>query len=286
MDLLQKKLVEMLGQSTGSTLCDSGGAYGRRWERNQKFLKEGGKFEALPKVSVDIDGEPDSIKPEKDTFGVSVAIELYHFLYLCLDYDKDYEKFNKAMVRFQTKDGFGFDAFERFIETKTGNKHLRNLFNASSNLEVNLFEDPVNTYNGEDALTQTLWYRRIRLDGTEHVLISIHQGCDVRGGYTDPVLFPLSADERLYNNNQVRMQCACEEWDSYNAGYSWDSQCTNQEEMVCKDQLVFKDGDKTLIDKNLNNFSDFPYNRFRVEEKDGKKSVYCRRCNKEVTFSM
>ena len=33
---LKKKVIEMLQENTGRHMLDSGGAYGRHWERNQK----------------------------------------------------------------------------------------------------------------------------------------------------------------------------------------------------------------------------------------------------------
>lgn len=34
--MIKKKIIEMLTQNTGIALCDSGGAYGRHWQENQK----------------------------------------------------------------------------------------------------------------------------------------------------------------------------------------------------------------------------------------------------------
>ena len=50
-----------------------------------------------------------------------------------------------------------------------------------------------NTYNGESDLSQVLQGSRIKIfvDGQyeDYYLIQIHNGCDVRGGYTDAKLF-------------------------------------------------------------------------------------------------
>lgn len=52
----------------------------------------------------------------------------------------------------------------------------------------------INTYNGEDLLSQTLQYVYFRCDGTDYVALQIHGGADVRGGYTEPVVFETSDD--------------------------------------------------------------------------------------------
>jgi len=55
----------------------------------------------------------------------------------------------------------------------------------------------VNTYNGEDYLTQTLQYIECQDDdGNVLVVLTIHGGADVRGGYTSPRVFrPTSYDQ-------------------------------------------------------------------------------------------
>src|SRR5690606_21387600 len=56
-----------------------------------------------------------------------------------------------------------------------------------------------NTYNGEEFLSQTLQGTNLHLRGNEsnfefpdYVLLQVHNGADVRGGYTDAKLFKLN----------------------------------------------------------------------------------------------
>jgi hypothetical protein len=51
-----------------------------------------------------------------------------------------------------------------------------------------------NTYNGENLLSQVLQYLYFEFGGESHVLLQIHGGCDVRGGYTKPRAFTLNSE--------------------------------------------------------------------------------------------
>ena len=49
-----------------------------------------------------------------------------------------------------------------------------------------------NTYNYASALSQVLQGTYVSINGKDYILLQIHGGCDVRGGYTDAKLFRLS----------------------------------------------------------------------------------------------
>jgi hypothetical protein len=52
-----------------------------------------------------------------------------------------------------------------------------------------------NSYNYDNSLDQTLLSVMFRKDGKTFVLLSVHGGADVRGGYTTPQIFELTGDE-------------------------------------------------------------------------------------------
>jgi hypothetical protein len=86
----------------------------------------------------------------------------------------------------------------------------------------------VNTYNGEDALSQVLQYCQFETEsGDWYVLLQIHGGCDVRGGYTDPVAFRICGDDEYCLSDNAKISLNEEGgkrhyWDSDNAGYSFE----------------------------------------------------------------
>ena len=65
----------------------------------------------------------------------------------------------------------------------------------------------VNTYNGEDALSQVLQYVYFTADHEEYVVLQIHGGCDVRGGYTAPKVFKCSEEHSIFDNARGSIVC-------------------------------------------------------------------------------
>jgi hypothetical protein len=198
MDKLQKRIASMLTENTGRHMLDSGGAYGRHWERNQ-----GVDFEKTPMYSIDV---------WKDEIDVTVSV--YHWLYHQLGYDeycdelqKEFEEFSKSP---EYKEEYWLSCIEGFIEKtelKDGSKRFEIIFSE-------------NTYNGESVLSQVLQYTSFidRKDDTQYVLLQIHNGADVRGGYTAPKVFKL-ANEGYLNETRWDSICACQEV-SHEPGYS------------------------------------------------------------------
>lgn len=95
-------------------------------------------------------------------------------------------------------------------------------------------EGPIteNSYNGECALSQTIQFTAFGLDtgGTASgpfVLLQVHGGADVRGGYTTPRLFSFNGNHdpsSIFDWASVSVQAGVEDapvWDSDDAGYSF-----------------------------------------------------------------
>ncbi len=157
-------LAGMLTENTGSHFLDSGGAYGRAWEKNQG--KEVETFLAEPKVS---------------TSGQMFTISTFHFLTNRLEFDEEMNsKFESFASREENKDNYWTTLGEDFLKNELG--------------LVEKSYDPmqwVNTYNGEDLLSQIIQYLPFENeeDSEWYVLLQIHGGCDARGGYTAPKVF-------------------------------------------------------------------------------------------------
>ncbi len=160
---IEKIIYAMLTESTGQALCDSGGAYGRHWEKNQKkSLKD---FQNEKQVDYHIDGE-------------YYTISVYHYLN-CDDLEINFicKAFNKLNAK---ADNWDSDIMGVSKEAET----LLNEIGAR-------VKGSFNTYNGEDFLRQVLQGAYIELNNQVYVALQIHQGCDVRGGYTNARLFLL-----------------------------------------------------------------------------------------------
>jgi len=105
-----------------------------------------------------------------------------------------------------------------------------------------------NTYNWQSCIDQVLQFCVIHtkvFDESKYFLVlQIHNGCDVRGGYTDPTIFELEDGEEFFMNiDRVNAWCGCDEdsnWECDSCGYwypdiktAWDFDAKNQK-VTCK----------------------------------------------------
>ncbi|MDE2026723.1 MAG: hypothetical protein KGJ07_09625, partial [Patescibacteria group bacterium] len=156
----KRLLYQMLTENTGTHFLDSGGAYGRHWETNQlKTIKD---FEKEPPVYVNRDC---------NTYDVSV----FHYLNSVLTLDALCDVFNK---KFRHMADWESDIYGVSKKAKEWLDSLKAEYGESQN-----------TYNGEQSLSQTLQYTPVNIANKKYILVQIHNGCDVRGGYTDAKLF-------------------------------------------------------------------------------------------------
>jgi hypothetical protein len=182
---LEERIYEMLTTSTGSHMLDSGGANGRHWQVNRTRSLE--DFIAEPVATLDTYGE--------------LTISVFHHLDNCLglapELDADYVEFTKESQAGHLEDIADF--IEYIGATATAS---------------------VNTYNYDSALSQVLQYQCFEFNGEEYVALQIHQGADVRGGYTRPVIFAVAFEELVYES--ARIYCTGEERHPYDwSGGEW-----------------------------------------------------------------
>jgi len=239
-----KAIIAQLTENTGIALCDSGGAYGRHWERNQ-----GRKF-------VD---EPESVLSFK--YGIEVTHNVFHWLRERVEYDSDMTRLFKAFSRRKKYEDAGW----LFIMEEFSKLHGGRFDHECMGV--------VNTYNGEDLLSQTLqylqWYDRN--ESAEFVLLQIHGGCDVRGGYTSPKVYRTC--DGLYDNSRAGIHCpvCLAHWES-DEGYYW----RPRDEQL---DLSFLDGHDTHPALPLDMGERVPWPLLNLDEKDygsRKQDAYTR----------
>jgi len=205
-------LASMLTENTGRHMMDSGDAYGRNWERNQGRTVE--DFKAQPTAWA-----------EPDRYGPLVTLSLFHWLDDRLSFEpfwqRRFEVFT-ALHNGQCGNSYGNHRFHcncswqelcaMFAETYRDDTQ-------STGYTGDMAEGSFNSYNGEEALSQTIQVVYFtardledRLGGETVVLLQVHGGADVRGGYTEPKAFTLR-----------------ETYDSVYSLYDWDSY-----DMVCE----------------------------------------------------
>lgn len=180
-----KQLIfKMLTENTGRALCDSGGAYGRNWERNQnKTLDD---FENNPSCTFSVDmWETDG----KKRFDANVNIDLFHHLNRVLELDGLCDDFNALPVNDWDSDFYGV--------SNEGFEWLNMMGFTSQG-------DGFNSYNWNASFSQVIQGQFLdHENGDLYVLLQIHGGCDVRGGYTDAKLFRMAYPETytLFNED-------------------------------------------------------------------------------------
>lgn len=176
MKQLDQLLFSMFTENTGRHFLDSGGVYGRNWEKNQnKGLQD---FIDQPSAWLDVyHREASEDRPE--SFDLSPTLSLFHHLRDALDLDRYCEKFNARPV-----DDWGSDYYG---VSRDGQRWLERMgFEAVG--EGN------NSYNWAANFSQVVQYQKLDLHGEAYLLLQIHGGCDVRGGYTDAKLFKFHCD--------------------------------------------------------------------------------------------
>jgi len=177
-----KKLVyAMLTENTGSHMLDSGGAYGRNWSRNQAKTIE--DFDNEQEQTIEKSEWTDRDGKVHTQYERTVSV--FHYLSE-LELDHVCDKFNELNTDCKDWDGdFAWGVSQKgadFLE----------LIGMESKHEFN-------TYNGDCDLSQVLqgtWLEDA--DGDTYLLLQIHGGCDVRGGYTDAKLFKVQDDWMIH----------------------------------------------------------------------------------------
>lgn len=191
-------LHSMFTENTGKHLLDSGGAYGRHWERNQGLTLS--DFMEAPSAFWQRD------------WGVTTNAFTY-----CLNrltYSKTAEVLTRLMnvwelSDYENRNLYGMGDQEAYLE------HLGAQVGKGWN-----------SYNWENSLTQDLQGYDFELMGQKFTLLQVHGGCDARGGYTLPKIFEAHCEYWLAGTEDVTLEChTCEiagyVYDSYAAPNEW-----------------------------------------------------------------
>lgn len=205
-------IARMLKENTGIAMMDSGGASGRHWQWNQKR-----KVEAEPATKTEFRIGRDG------TLDISIQHNVYHWLNERVSYARVMQqRFDRFCKRAENQNEHMLALMQAFPDyLKERGHRIGGLYGEGNPMTVN-------TYNGEDCLSQVLQYTYFECDGDTYALIQIHGGADVRGGYSDARAFKVYEDTALFDNARATLHCktaeGCWFWDSENGGYSWDSE--------------------------------------------------------------
>ena len=182
---LQNTIAAMLTENTGTHMLDSGGANGRAWQQN--IGKAAADFQAEPQATAEIYVRE---WQGKLTAEVLPCVNVFHLLTGgALELDDLCREFNAMPVNdWGSDDYYGVSHDGADFLSDHGFRPEGNGFN---------------TYNWAANHSQVMQGNELVLDGEygeeRYLLLQIHGGADVRGGYTDAKLFKLDDHAEIYN---------------------------------------------------------------------------------------
>ncbi len=177
---IEQTIFEMLVENTGTHMLDSGGANGRAWQRNQGMTLE--KFKNQPSAYVEINMRD---WKGKTVVEMNPCVDVFHLLTggalrLC----SDCKTFNALPVEDWNGDFWGVSSEgQQWLDDYGFEKD----------------GDGFNTYNWASNHSQVLQGQELVRGDEKFVLLQIHGGADVRGGYTNAKLFKLNDFADYYN---------------------------------------------------------------------------------------
>lgn len=195
----ERIIAEMLWENTGVHILDSGGAYGRHWQKNRQ-IKD---FRKTPRVRVEVwkDGE------------VIANVNVFHYLVAYLERTRECEILERMLYSYAESEEHQHDPWLAIME------------DFAEEILVNLGYDvhpTVNTYNYENVLSQVLQYIIFENEDKTYIMLQIHNGCDVRGGYTAPRIFEVVEPDYFHiAQTELYARCNCTHVWSDDCGYHW-----------------------------------------------------------------
>ena len=160
-NLMSKGVERMFTENTGRHMLDSGGHYGRHWEQNQDSTN----WKWPPAAYLD------------------KYLNVHHKTYYWLMESQELE-YEPELTELLWEWGY--------TESNRGSwiSDMEEWVDAHSDADPRDRLGPVNTYNGESLpLTQVLQWVEYSSGANDYAIIQLHNGCDVRGGYTKPRVF-------------------------------------------------------------------------------------------------
>ena len=209
---IENVIASMMTENTGTHFLDSGGAYGRNWQRNQGLTV--GALKEMPSATLEVSIREYSGRPHAD---LCPTVNIFHKLTSgVLELDERCETFNAMPVP---------DWGDQL--SGVSDRGAKWLIDQKFSWDDN---SGFNTYNWAANLSQILQGSFVsQIDDGAYVLLQIHGGADARGGYTDAKLFKLNEwcdDHDIYIDDcDFHVECHPDEW----IGVSWSGEWINND---------------------------------------------------------
>lgn len=240
---LEAVLDEMFTENTGTHFLDSGAAYGRHWERNQD-----GSYKNCDSISLTVYNNH-----------FTATISTYHYLNRLVEPAPELRALFSKMTNLRPNDSWYelMDDFPVFAEEQEGIE-----VHGPHTGEIPV--SPMNTYNWESLLSQEIQFLPMRLVGEEfdenrvYLLLQLHNGCDIRGGYTRPYAFYLTGydglDRMMVDCRSFHLTDGENHWDYYDHrcdGY--DARPLEEFNLVTAEELSGIEGEENTTDPEIAN---------------------------------
>ena len=199
---IEKLIADMLTENTGAHFLDSGGAYGRSWQRNREITD----FRETPPITVELYGKPGDHVDE-----IGFSLNVFHYLTDYLDTDDNTKRYNRMLTNILKDPDEGY-----YSSMETLAEKLKELG------EIEAYNS-FNTYNYDSSLSQILQGVYMNTGyGETYLILQIHGGCDARGGYTKPRVFYVNDfDYMCMADGDFIASCDCMGLYTDDHGYHW-----------------------------------------------------------------
>jgi hypothetical protein len=213
-------LTTLLKENTGRHPLDSGSAYGRHWERNQQI----DDFET-DTDTVSITLHESEVGPDNtDRLDIRPTVHVYDWLKANLTYDETADAATRTFHAWATTDDRADRSWLARMEDWVGTGTAVNTYNDEYDIKSQILQfvpfrlaGPIGYCDEQDAdpapgelVVDDAIYRPVKTRDpydAEFVLLQVHNGCDVRGGYTPPIAFRVVDPDYLYHQPYVPATC-------------------------------------------------------------------------------
>jgi hypothetical protein len=188
-----ERIYELLTENTGTHFLDSGMSEGRHWQQNQKHTIE--EWLARPNAILETE------------YGTYPTLDLFHFLNDRLTLTEKARNLQNDFMEWIEADlersPYSIQDMEEWANQWHDNR------TDYGNAQIS------NSYNWENYLSQTIQYLNFEHEGQSFVLLQVHGGADVRGGYTHPQVFEATNSYWAHDMTGATIQCTVKDCDFY-----------------------------------------------------------------------
>lgn len=187
-------LTDLFQENTGRHMLDSGGAYGRNWEKNNNMED---LEEEKPRLTLDLWYREDNNELE-----IIPSVSTFHRLLDHAEFDQTAFELTKIFHEYAQTNNTNrswLTEMTEFVEDHTmkdKEAHATNTYNHEFNHADQILQFiPVTVHHADSDEPE---HTEVEYDlYGEYVIIQVHGGCDVRGGYTAPIVLNTYEATRL-----------------------------------------------------------------------------------------